>query len=586
MRSYGTVQLEDGAWLIEAEPHVRIRIKRLFAKVSKVSHGAVSLSATPENSRELQWLLMRYPMDVTPLEELERLAAESKAIEDAVANILTTGGYEPPTLRMALPARRYQLQAADLAMRTGRLLVADDVGLGKTCTAIATLTDPANLPALVVTLTHLPKQWEAECRKFLPTIRTHIVKKGKPYDLTKGPRGRVDPAPDVIIMNYHKLAGWADHLQGVVRTVIYDECQELRRGESKKYDAAVHVSSGARLRIGLSATPIYNYGGEIFNVLSAIAPAALGTRQEFIREWCTAGPEGRAFGYSRSPGPTRPRISQPRVFGSFLREQGLMLRRTRRDVGRELERLSKVMHVVDANPEALSKVEASAAELAQLILSQTKLDKGVKFRASEQLSNVLRQATGIAKAPYVADFVRLLVESGEPVVLYGWHREVYSVWQAKLKDLKPAMYTGSESATRKAAAREKFLAGKTNVLIMSLRSGAGLDGLQHRCRTVVFGELDWSPGVHDQCAGRVHRDGQEHPVVAYFMVAETGSDPIVADVLGLKRAQMQGIRDPNAALIARTQAVGNHARQLATAYLAQRGIAPPPQRWRAVVRAG
>jgi hypothetical protein len=49
--------------------------------------------------------------------------------------------------------------------------------------------------------------------------------------------------------------------------------------------------------------------------------------------------------------------------------------------------------------------------------------------------NLLRQATGIAKAPFVADFVRLLVESGEKVLLYGWHREVYSIWRDKLKDL-------------------------------------------------------------------------------------------------------------------------------------------------------
>jgi hypothetical protein len=41
--------------------------------------------------------------------------------------------------------------------------------------------------------------------------------------------------------------------------------------------------------------------------------------------------------------------------------------------------------------------------------------------------------------------VRIMVEGGEPVVLVGWHRDVYDIW-LELRDLKPAMYTGSESA--------------------------------------------------------------------------------------------------------------------------------------------
>ena len=78
----------------------------------------------------------------------------------------------------------------------------------------------------------------------------------------------------------------------------------------------------------------------------------------------------------------------------------------------------------------------------------------------------------------MADFVRLLVESGEKVVLYGWHREVYSIWLDRLKDLNPAMYTGSESVPQKDEAKRRFVAGETFVFIISLRAGAGLDGLR------------------------------------------------------------------------------------------------------------
>lgn len=566
MRTYGSIELKghgnDYFWAIKTEPQVKLRLKRIFQKIHKKDFGALLLSAIPEHSFELEWILQRYPMNMSVYdrEKLREQADEFLRQEQIIASVLNADDYEPGEFSMALPPRDYQKIAADLAMKTGRLLLADDLGLGKTASSICTLTDPENLPALVVTLTHLPKQWQSEIRKFMPELRTHIIKKGKPYDMTKGKRGKREMFPDVIIMNYHKLAGWAESLKGVTKSIIFDECQELRRSESLKYDAARIISSECQLRMGLSATPIYNYGGEMFNVLQVLAPDSLGSWDEFMREWCYG-----QYG-------DKPRIRDPKEFGSYLREKGLMLRRTRKEVGRELEPLNKIPHAIEADTKVLDKIEDSAAELAKIILAQSAQPKGAKMRASEELSNVLRQYTGIAKAPYVADFVRMLIESDEPVVLYGWHRTVYDIWQARLKDFKPVMYTGSESPNQKAAARDAFVSGRSPILIMSLRSGAGLDGLQHRCRTVVFGELDWSPGVLDQCAGRVHRDGQEHPVMAYYLLADHGSDPIIADVLGVKRSQMEGIRDPNASLIARTQADAGNAKKLAEAYLKQRGM--------------
>ncbi len=74
-------------------------------------------------------------------------------------------------------------------------------------------------------------------------------------------------------------------------------------------------------------------------------------------------------------------------------------------------------------------------------------------------------------------------------------------------------------------------------MIISLRSGVGLDGLQHRCCTVVIGELDWSPQVHEQIVGRLERPGQTQQVQAIYLHANGGSDPLIIDMLGLKASQ-------------------------------------------------
>lgn len=568
MKTFGTYRYKDGELLINAEPHVVLKLKRVFPRVSRRQHGTIRLSYTAETARDLEWFIDRYPLlpvDDEAKARLTRAASKHREMQSLVDDLLS-GVRESRAFPLALPAREYQRKAAEVTLAAGGLLLADDVGLGKTLSAICVLTEADARPALVVTLTHLPRQWEAEVQKFAPGLTTHILKKGTPYDIRvpKGGRQTVlegHPVPDVIITNYHKLSGWAETLAPLVRTIVFDEGQELRHADSKKAAAAKHIAERCRYRLACTATPIYNYGSEIYNVIDVVRPAALGSRSEFVEEWCT-GIDERG----------REKIKDPAAFGSYARAAGLMLRRTRAEVGRELPSLTRIPHHIESDLEKLAEVENQATELARILLSQNPTARGEKFRAAEELSGLVRQATGIAKAPYVAEFVRILVANGERVLLFGWHRAVYDLWLDRLRDLEPAMFTGTESPTQKAEAVQRFTEGKTPVLIMSLRAGAGLDGLQGHARTCVFGELDWSPGVHDQAIGRLHRDGQEQPVVAYFLVADSGSDPIVADVLGVKAAQAHGIRDPHAPLVETLQVDGDHVKRLAETYL-QKGAA-------------
>jgi SNF2 family DNA or RNA helicase len=247
-------------------------------------------------------------------------------------------------------------------------------------------------------------------------------------------------------------------------------------------------------------------------------------------------------------------------------------------VGRELPGLSIVPQHIDADENYLNSHDSEAIELAKIILRSSQDFKGQKMQANSQFDLKMRQRTGIAKAPFVAEFVRMLVEDNdEKVVLFGWHREVYEIWLEKLKDLKPVMYTGSESPTEKEASKQAFVKGDSKVMIISLRSGAGLDGLQGVSKIAVFGEMDWSPAVHEQNIGRIYRDGQEDPVIAYFLISTSGSDPVMSDILGLKKQQIEGIRNPNQDLISNLQINVDGIRVLAENYLKQRGVAIPKE---------
>lgn len=178
------------------------------------------------------------------------------------------------------------------------------------------------------------------------------------------------------------------------------------------------------------------------------------------------------------------------------------------------------------------------------------------------------------------------------MLLGAWHHEVYALLASSFDKhgVTWAKYTGQESDKDKAESVRRFVAGEASVLMMSVRSGAGLDGLQAVCHTVVIGELDWSPKAIEQLIGRAHRDGQAEPCTAYYMVADEGSDPVIADVLGIKDAQATGIVDPDAAgepIL--TGASEDHMRKLAAAVLERAGLpvpapAPREERTAAIAR--
>lgn len=539
---------------IDLAPHVAARFKRIFPRAQRKGCG-LRLRITGEVCRDLEWFAQRFPIQFTPAcDLLVKSGAEAERQTEATTAEILSGGREPKKFPLAVPLRDYQAVAADIWLQNGSLLLADALGLGKTATAIAGLSDGL-LPAVVVTLTHLPDQWSREFGKFLPDARVGIARTGKPWTPEK--LGSVD----VLVLNYHKLSSWAPALtKWGARAVVFDECQELRRTESNKYHGAEQLAlcQSVTHRIGLSATPIYNYGGEFHAVMGCIAPDLLGDWAEFAREWC-------AEYYERQ----KATIRDPRAFGGYLRTTGRFIRRSKSEVRRELPEVSQFVQSVEADEERIeSDIGDTAAELAGIILGQSGASGWEIRRASGELDWKLRQATGIAKAHSVADFLHMILEQGDDKVLvYAWHREVYGILQSKLSRYNPVMYTGSESPRAKSASFDRFVDGSSRVMLMSLRAGAGLDGLQGVCSTVVFAELDWSPGVHAQCVGRVHRDGQTEPVFVYYLVSDEGSDPVVSSVLGIKRGQSGFVLDPDSSTLEVPGADADRIKKLAESYL-------------------
>ena len=516
---YGTLGYNRKArcWVIKGEPCVTELAKRLFPGCEGRGRGEARFTAHRRIIGELNWLMLRYPLEVREADR-ERWAEALEEARDYAAwreaRLSMPESADPPAERFSGELMPFQKQGLAFLLGSRRALLADEMGLGKTVQALSYLATTARFPVLAVVPPHLVRNWQREIERFLSLpggVRVHVIRGLTPYEL---------PEADVYIIHYLLLRGWKKALPECrFQTVVFDEIQELRHAGTEKYSSASLVASAADSVIGLSGTPIYNHGGEIWNVVNILDFHFLGSWESFSREWC--------YGYNSAI------VAKPDLLGEHLRREGLMLRRTKREVLPELPAKRRLVQEIDWDDKTYRSLMQPVFEKVRA-LGRIE-DASQRALAEDDICQKQRQATGIAKARHVAAFVEALIEEGEAVLLFAHHHAVMDIYKAELKARRPAFITGRESEGEKDAAAARFMEGKTDLCCVSLRSASGLNLQRATC--VVFGELDWSPAVHAQAEDRAHRIGHVDSLLCYYLVSPRGSDQDMQEALGLKVSQ-------------------------------------------------
>ena len=511
-------------WVVKGDPAVTEMCKRLFPGSAGSKRGEARFTAHRRIIGDLCWLMMRFPLEVKlkdlPLWDQAVAEARQYAIRQARAAQMPARA-TPPEGSFHGELMDFQQEGLSFLLQHDRCLLADEMGLGKTVQALACIASERALPVLIIPPAHLTRNWQEETARFLRVEgrapRIHVIRGLKPYDL---------PEADVYIMHYLLLRGWKQVLKDFpVRAVIFDEIQELRHAGTEKYSAASLLSEECSRVIGLSGTPIYNKGGEIWNVINILDFHFLGDWESFSREWC--------YGYGSAV------VIKPDVLGAYLKREGLMLRRTKQEVLKELPPKRRLVQELDWNDKLYAQMMAPVLPMLEKWKQDGEMTPSQRAMLEESISQQARQATGIAKAPYVCQFVRMLLDGGEKVLLFAHHHAVMDVYRQELKSFSPGFITGREISAEKTKAVERFMSGHTDVLCISLRAASGLNLQRATC--VVFGELDWSPAVHAQAEDRAHRIGQEDSLLCYYLVSPQGSDAEMQEALGLKVSQFVGL---------------------------------------------
>jgi len=405
-------------------------------------------------------------------------------------------------------------------------VLADDMGLGKTIQTLALLVHRSKQgPALVVAPTSVVRNWQAEARRFAPTLRTKPLSEVDRSDPMTDLR-----AGDVLICSYTALALHAERLAPIgFATAVFDEAQALKNAQTQRSQAAFALHTDARL--ALTGTPIENHLGELWSLMQAVVPGLLGTEKHFQR-----------------------RIAQPIATGTPGRSHQLrqlirpfVLRRTRAQVLDELPSLTEI--VVDVTPHADERAFYEALRRRALERVGVTGKRGAKdrFQILAEITRLRQAAVDPrlvdpetaplgAKLDAVVDKLIALRDEGHRALVFTQFLGALQFLYDRLTaaGFEPLTLDGSTPARVRQDRIDAFQAGDADVFLMSLKAGGV--GVNLTAADYVL-HLDpwWNPAVEDQATGRAHRIGQQRPVTVLRFITEGTIEASILDLHAAKR---------------------------------------------------
>lgn len=409
-------------------------------------------------------------------------------------------------------------------------------------------TKPKLMPVVIVAPLVTLINWKREIEKFIKLHRTQnsqhepfeddvgtpkikLIRSGTPENL---------PIADFYLINYELIGKRIKDILNVKpKIVVYDEIHYIRNDSTKKYDACKVLARSHTIqhRIGLSGTPVYNKGIEIFNICEILKPGIFGDRSEFIRKYCMNWFQNKTTEDGKN------------ALKKILLDT-IMIRRKKIDVLHDLPEKIRIKQTLDIDTKMYdSQIKRLVDDITETkknleSLKDTDKDDGL-FVLNNKIrgpSTEERKIAGMAKAPFVVKYITELLENypDEKFVVFCHHQMVRDVLLEGLSKFKPMKITGGQNDKERQYNIDNFQNGDSKVIICGLRSGSIGINLTSSAY-VIFAELDWTPSVHRQAEDRIHRIGQKRQVFAHYLEGAGTFDEVLSNILLEKSVEINGI---------------------------------------------
>ena len=432
--------------------------------------------------------------------------------------------------------RPYQWVAPHMFSTGGhdRLLIADDMGLGKSLQALLCILSGQYQRVLIVCPSVVKMNWANEVEKWTEMNTSLIYGHKKEYEVS-----------DITIINYDLLHARVEELlRDDYDCIVFDECHTLKNQKTQRTQAAKRLATWPTVKgmIAMSGTPILNRPSEIFTVLNMLKPFTFNNYYLFGKKYCGAIHNGYGWDFDGASNIETSDDGVTPPLNHLLKD--IMLRRTMDD-----PRLS------DQMPDLLQTiVEVDISRTQYDIVYNTLMDELEHYRTTGSgsvppglLLNILtdlRHAAGRAKVKAAVDWMLDYHKTYQkPLVVFAHHKDVVEAL-SDIPSVSRAFITGSTVDSYRQSKISEFQEGKLPFLICStlaMKEGINLDAAD----TTLFVEREWVPAHERQAASRVRRITQESDVCHQVILSAANTvdshfDKVVNEKAAIVKAALDG----------------------------------------------
>jgi SNF2 family DNA or RNA helicase len=482
----------------------------------------------------------------TQTRQQRELEAQQRELEDALQELTRQTALEivEPYLNAPISNGQrlypHQKEAVRTLIKQRRAILAHDMGLGKTRTALIAAKG-YDMPVIVIAPSSLRINWlrEAEAVE-LPIEIWSWAKLPEPFDI-----------------NY---------------VLIADEAHYAQTLGTKRTTGFLALAENARAVFCLSGTPIKNGRPiNLYPLLLACQHPLSDDLSKYERKYCDAyyKPIGRKQVYDVS--------GASNLDDLHKKTKDIILHKKKEECLKDLPPKIRVMRQAEVSKQAekaynqtLNQLRTEHQERVDLkkeeriqalreefgdglddILVQDELDAieedDENARALVELG-MLRHAGSIAKVESAIELANEVLDQEESIVIFVAYRDSGTqIAQALGADF----LTGDSSTEERQAMIDRFQQKHTHALVCMIGAG-GVGITLTAAQTVVLVDRPWTPGDAMQCEDRLHRIGQLGSVTAIWLQYGAIDEKVdtllqqkqerISLVLEGKRKTMRGIR--------------------------------------------
>lgn len=429
---------------------------------------------------------------------------------------------------MTLSFLPHQIEGADFLLSRERGACWDEMGTGKTGTAIAAIERARFKKVCIVCPAAVRQVWASEIKKF--SDRPLIVTKAANID---GAMLWMKGKSNILLCSYEHMTKWGKHVTDLFDALIFDEAHYLKTWEAQRTRAVLGTDCDGRRGVGrwagnvwfLTGTPMPNDPADIWPYLR-FTGGIQQTRAQFVKHFF--------YTYAGTfAARTEPRPEMADELRSLIYRNAI--RRTKIDIGLTLPPIWLTTTSVDGDAAEIRALLRDWPGLEDAIVTAVE-QGGLSFLDAQHIAT-LRRLVGEAKAPaYVELAAEELLGGLDKLVVMGVHTAALKTIKRGLeaRGFDCVIITGETPERQRVEAVTRFQTDpKCRVFVGNVRAaGTGLT-LTAASRLDMF-ESSWAPADNAQALMRVHRLGQGRRVEARFISLADSIDDVVTSTVARK----------------------------------------------------